>query len=769
MAGTVETDITTFTGSITSTASNCDNATITDWSGGSLALDTESKIQGTGCYSDKVSATTLTFIYSCNSVNMGSAACIFVWMMCITPSLDTRANGGLRIGVGDGTNTGDWYVGGSDFYAGGWQCFCAHTGRAYDTQSGTPNLAAITRIRVTFKTTASSAKDNCFIDCMRWGTYLRVKGGTSGSPATFQDLLDYDLTNSLGVFSTSSGIVFSQIPLQIGSTITSEDTYFKDITGPIILFKAAAVKSDWYEIKLQGGTNTTEIYLGETVGGQGVNGPIIKTQQTTVNKNFLATSCYSYNANTSAYTDETADANNITVNDVALPPIQVSTVGDAIYFGDSGMFGRVRVQIGTAGVYSGITMQWQYYNGSGWAALTGVVDGTAVSGYPFKAAAGTYNVDFTIPFWNWATYAVNSITRYWIRCVVTAHNTPVRTTGPLATQIFQSLPYTPFKITASDTTIDNYGFFGCAIYNASTITLQAYNAAKQFIGNILSSCAEMIANTAIVQSCNFVSSAYRALRISSVNHYVTACNFINCQTSIHHNVGGAFGSHAHYNYDTLMFYGSTYDIENSAVASDYYIDIDRLNGSNPNNAKINNSASGSTTILAISVTLKVTVKDIDTGLVMQGARVLVWVADDTNFAYQDSVTITSSGTTATVSHTAHGMTGGDNVIISGASPDTYNGAYTITYISVDSYSYTMGASATSPATGTITSTQALINTTTDEFGVASDSRNYPVADQPILGWVRKATTGTLYKQQPINETMDYVAGLSITVQLISDM
>jgi len=54
-----------------------------------------------------------------------------------------------------------------------------------------------------------------------------------------------------------------------------------------------------------------------------------------------------------------------------------------------------------------------------------------------------------------------------------------------------------------------------------------------------------------------------------------------------------------------MFYGSTYDIENSAVTPNYYIDIDRANGSNPSDAKINNSAGGSTTILAISLQLTI--------------------------------------------------------------------------------------------------------------------------------------------------------------------
>ena len=167
-------------------------------------------------------------------------------------------------------------------------------------------------------------------------------------------------------------------------------------------------------------------------------------------------------------------------------------------------------------------------------------------------------------------------------------------------------------------------------------------------------------------------------------------------------------------------------------------------------------------------TFSVTVKDIDTGAVIVGARVLVLVSSGVNFPYQAPVTITSSSTTATVAHTAHGLASNDNVLISGASPDTYNGAFTITVTGVDSYQYTLPASATSPATGTIKATMALINKDTNGSGVASDSRTYPSANQPVMGWVRLAT-GSYYKQQPISETINKTTGLAVTVQLIPDV
>ena len=62
--------------------------------------------------------------------------------------------------------------------------------------------------------------------------------------------------------------------------------------------------------------------------------------------------------------------------------------------------------------------------------------------------------------------------------------------------------------------------------------------------------------------------------------------------------------------------------------------------------------------------------------------------------------ITASGTTATVSHTAHGYSTSDRIIVADAVETDYNGTFTITVTGVNAYTYTMGGSPTSPATGT---------------------------------------------------------------------
>lgn len=70
-------------------------------------------------------------------------------------------------------------------------------------------------------------------------------------------------------------------------------------------------------------------------------------------------------------------------------------------------------------------------------------------------------------------------------------------------------------------------------------------------------------------------------------------------------------------------------------------------------------------------------------------------------AVSGTPTITRSSTTATVSHTAHGLQDGDIIIVSGASPSGYNGTKKISVTDENTYTYTVDSGLSTPATGTI--------------------------------------------------------------------
>jgi hypothetical protein len=73
-----------------------------------------------------------------------------------------------------------------------------------------------------------------------------------------------------------------------------------------------------------------------------------------------------------------------------------------------------------------------------------------------------------------------------------------------------------------------------------------------------------------------------------------------------------------------------------------------------------------------------------------------------NCHYGSGLSITRSGSVATVNFTAHGVETGDWVTIAGATQTEYNGEFVATKIDANNFSYTVSGSPATPATGTIT-------------------------------------------------------------------
>jgi len=181
-------------------------------------------------------------------------------------------------------------------------------------------------------------------------------------------------------------------------------------------------------------------------------------------------------------------------------------------------------------------------------------------------------------------------------------------------------------------------------------------------------------------------------------------------------------------------------------------------------------SAGAIVALAVDpVTFSVHVTDIDTGLAVQGARVLVEPADNSNFPYQESISMTGTGTTVTVTHTDHGLATNDYVVTLGATnDDSYNGVHQITVTNTNTYTFTSDETITAtPATGTLTATYVLISGETDVNGNISISRSF-LSNQDVVGWVRKGSSSPYYKQQPITGTISSTSGLAVTAQLIRD-
>jgi len=174
----------------------------------------------------------------------------------------------------------------------------------------------------------------------------------------------------------------------------------------------------------------------------------------------------------------------------------------------------------------------------------------------------------------------------------------------------------------------------------------------------------------------------------------------------------------------------TLTIRNSGTSN-----FDSTKTSTPNGGTIN---------VINTAQLNITVKDINTSNVISNAFVFILADTGGPLPVDDTVTITRSDTTATVTHTTHGLVTNNKVLIKGANQNEYNGIKTISVVDSNTYTYTVSGNPSSPATGTITSTAVIISGTTDENGQIIGEIDF-TSDQPVTGYARKASSSPFYK------------------------
>ena len=174
------------------------------------------------------------------------------------------------------------------------------------------------------------------------------------------------------------------------------------------------------------------------------------------------------------------------------------------------------------------------------------------------------------------------------------------------------------------------------------------------------------------------------------------------------------------------------------------------------------------TFVTNPVTLTVKCVDAEDSSNVQGARVFLEASDGTgDLPFEDSVSITRSGSTATVTHTAHGLSTNDWIVIRGASQEEYNVAKQITVTGVNSYTFTVTGTPATPATGSPVASGVLINALTSAAGEVTFTKSLSV-DQPYTGWARRGSTSPIYAQSPIVGTLPNDESPTIPIALVSD-
>lgn len=320
--------------------------------------------------------------------------------------------------------------------------------------------------------------------------------------------------------------------------------------------------------------------------------------------------------------------------------------------------------------------------------------------------------------------------------------------------------YWRFNASHSASTVMN--FSGTSVVKAnvtlrSTIVLDSMT----FIN-----CTAFALNSAAVTNSNFSNTKVATSVITELED-IDGCSFTSSGTGYAIEVTGTAGNVTLTNVSFSGYAVSNGSTGNEAIFINIASGTCNITVSGGTTPSIR-TAGATVNVILNPVTFTVTVKNLDTSAAIENARVIVPVTSSANFPYQAPVTITGAGTTATVTHTSHGRSTNDNILISGANQDEYNGVFTITYTGVNTYTYTTPDTVTaSPATGTIIATMALINGLTNASGIITDTRSY-VSNQTVSGWARKATGSPLYRQAPVADTVNSSTGLSVTVFLQPD-
>ena len=319
----------------------------------------------------------------------------------------------------------------------------------------------------------------------------------------------------------------------------------------------------------------------------------------------------------------------------------------------------------------------------------------------------------------------------------------------------------PFKLTATDTNNNVFKLYGCTFDTHGVVDTCAAATNKEIVNCTFSNGQGEIQPNTMVFTRNTITghdSTVGAVLYESTSHGITYTTFVNNVRAAEFTVGGT------YTLTGDQFTGNTYDLHFTASSGNLVIAC----GGNPKaNPSTNENHSSGTVTINNTITMTVTVRN-SANTLISGARVkLVAAEDNTEFPYQDAITIARTSSTATVTLNAHGLQTNEYVEITGATQPEYNGVFQITYLTANTFSYTVSGTPATPATGSPICTFVLLSGTTTAGVLTSSTVRYIANDLDFTGVVRKTSASTYYKQGIVSGTMvnsDY----STTVFLSTD-
>jgi hypothetical protein len=310
------------------------------------------------------------------------------------------------------------------------------------------------------------------------------------------------------------------------------------------------------------------------------------------------------------------------------------------------------------------------------------------------------------------------------------------------------------------------GVFKSYSSSFANIGTAALSASSILDSTSFSACGTIDANGALITGCSFADQTATQLKVDTTAE----------MSNIHDDAFNSDGTgHA-----IELTVAGTYQFSNLT-----FIDFAATNGSTGNEAVFVNVATGNVTInvsggttpsirtagatvtvVSGSVSVSMAVTDV-AGAPIASAQVMIKAAVGGYLPVNAVVTISNSSTTATVTHTAHGLSTNDKVLIKGASHWQNNGVFSITVLNANQYTYTMLSAPGGNPTGTITSTFVALYGSTNASGQISMSRVFS-SNQPVTGWARKSSAQPYFKTGQVSGTVLSGSGASLSTILIAD-
>jgi hypothetical protein len=249
-----------------------------------------------------------------------------------------------------------------------------------------------------------------------WDSAITLYSGSS---------LDYNFSLALSTdkriglaFKASSGLFYKEFDGSLWSGLLTVDSAL-----PVSLTLQFHKNVAYLFFSKSIGTNQNQLYYSQKSGSNFTTPAMLNSGSKAFDKVF----CFDQSA-TNQFSDKTTEASDSTAADVFHPTSAglVKDLNDALYLGMDSKFNLVSLILSTAGITGEVV--WQYWNGSAWNSFTPDSGAYHLNSSP-KSVVLWQDLD-SAPA-DWQQNSVNSVTKFWIRFLVTT----AYTTAPVGSQI----------------------------------------------------------------------------------------------------------------------------------------------------------------------------------------------------------------------------------------------------------------------------------------------------------------------------------------------